>query len=220
MYDNGVYSDMEFPSVAMSILDESPVLSEDWHFLPRWVRSGIRAIIAGSRSDPGRMVSLHLGDPEAELLNALELGRRLDALGLLKFEQEIDGCIARAPVPDARAIKSLSRALRLPRIGGGRNWWFDVADSRRVGDFAERLLVGDLSVDERFALMSLALASVEEFVHRQGSLPEEWVALVGLLREDSSLYADLVRFWRDGGVAVFGAVADLTPHVRSLGLVV
>jgi hypothetical protein len=94
--------------------------------------------------------------------------------------------------PTGAAIARLTTDLGL--APAGQDWELEAADPRRVGEFLDRYDAGGLDDDERFALMSLIIASFDELLAsgRDKSLQDRIVE--HLSREFDVLNA-LVQYW-------------------------
>jgi hypothetical protein len=97
------------------------------------------------------------------------------------------------------AIRFLDKALNLPATGREQDWDIELADPNRVNEFVTYFETHDLDEGKKFALMALIMGSLEEASHGKAVPPETWEKVRRLLRENLSLYADLVKIWAPQG---------------------
>lgn len=93
------------------------------------------------------------------------------------------------------AVTFLNQALHLPATGREQDWDLELADQGRAEEFVAYLEGGSFSQEQKFALMSLILASVEDMAREGDVSPVLWGRVQRQLRADSILYAALVRQW-------------------------
>ena len=94
--------------------------------------------------------------------------------------------------PTRRAIDKLSEVLNLRDYG--QDWDIELADPDRVEEFCQ--LYSQLhNEDERFTLMTLIIASLEENLQVKGN-DEKMVDLVkSLLSSSFDLHQDTIEYW-------------------------
>lgn len=69
------------------------------------------------------------------------------------------------------AIVRLTIALRLQVTEGGQDWPFEVADPDRVAEFLDFYEQGSLDEQERYLLMELIVASLEDYLQGEEGDP-------------------------------------------------
>jgi hypothetical protein len=115
------------------------------------------------------------------------------------------------------AIQALTRRLHLLPYWNSDDWALEAAEAARVAEFCEFYVsaVPTLSVDEKFALMSLIVASLDDYLVQ--TLPEErdpalCTQVERLLRRDYALHAPIVESWcHDAASGSDGTEAEVNP---------
>lgn len=97
-----------------------------------------------------------------------------------------------ARYPTGAAIRRLTADLGLPEVG--QDWELEAADSRRVAEFLDYYETQQLNDDERFALMSLIIASFDQ---RISASPDDVLQkrIVDHLTVRFDLLNYLVQYW-------------------------
>lgn len=99
--------------------------------------------------------------------------------------------------PTRKAIEALTQRLRLS-AEFCQDWEVEVADARRVGEFCDAYEGTTLSIEEKFALMALIIASYDDYLRdtpptrRNQSLEDR---IRRLLTENFPLHAHTVEYW-------------------------
>ncbi len=123
------------------------------------------------------------------------------------------------------AISTLTASLELPAIRPGGDWALDAADRTRVVEFCEFYDLADLSADEKFALMSLTVASLDDYLLHTPAQDRDasvTAAVEALLRRDFDLHRGTVQEWARLDGAAPGADDDgawplrVTPLMRRI----
>ncbi len=113
------------------------------------------------------------------------------------------------------AIDRLNAALNLPAQGWEQDWELELADRSRLGEFVVTYRSLALTPDDKFALMLLILASVDDWLGYEVGVPEEWSQIVELLRADWNLHRASVEYWVCEGADEPDGWFRLTPLLRS-----
>lgn len=100
--------------------------------------------------------------------------------------------------PTKDAIAHLNQALRLPATGREQDWDIELADPGRAEEFVAYAETHDLPPEQRLALMSLILGSLEDLSQAGGLQPALWARAQSLLDADRGLYGGLVKRWAGG----------------------
>lgn len=115
------------------------------------------------------------------------------------------------------SMDKLTSLLALPATGAEQDWEVELANPTRIDEFVAAYPLASLSSSDRFALMALILASVDEFLAEEDKLPGAWVRICEVLNKESSLHEPSVSYWcceeEDDPDAWF----HLTPHIREIG---
>ena len=96
--------------------------------------------------------------------------------------------------PTREAIDSLAERFNLPNAPEMQDWQWEVADPGRLDDFLAAYLNGDLSDDERFALMEMLLQCFEESDINL-ALDPRWTTVLRQLDKHIDLHAYTVWYW-------------------------
>ena len=119
----------------------------------------------------------------------------------------------RYSMPDAE--QALSAALGLDWDSQMQDWDLINANRDLVPRLIDTLGSNELSDDERFALMTLAVASVDELFMTKGTHRGVWEQLELLLCKHPALHAATICYWaspalrKKAGFAVSGRMAKL-----------
>lgn len=75
-----------------------------------------------------------------------------------------------------------------------QDWEYEVGDARRLDDFIAAYQSGDLDEDERFTLMAMILASLDD-LGEAASADVRWDTVRGLLEANIALHAYSIWYW-------------------------
>lgn len=119
------------------------------------------------------------------------------------------------------AVEALVVALELPAPQPGSDWTLDAADADRITEFCEFYDLADLSDDEKYALMGVIVASLDDRLLADPAGPGEEECAAGvarLLRRDFALHAHTVETWcrHDADGADGDWVFCVTPMMRRI----
>jgi len=106
------------------------------------------------------------------------------------------------------AVSTLTASLDLPARRPGGDWALDAADRTRIIEFCEFYDLADLSADEKFALMSLTVASLDDYLLHTAAQDRDCsvtAAVESLLRRDFELHRHIVEEWARFDAAAAGA---------------
>lgn len=94
-------------------------------------------------------------------------------------------------------VESLSKSLRLNYQGKEQDWDIELADADRVEEFIGFASDSKLSNVERYAVLSLILASFDDRLNLVGSSDNSavWQDIIHLLDKNVTLYKDLLGYW-------------------------
>ena len=94
------------------------------------------------------------------------------------------------------AIESLNEKLSLPSRGIEQDWEVELADSNRVDEFISYYNKHPLTLDEKKALMSLILASYDDFLNEEYSSNSQfWNDIRQAIESDYDLLPDILDYW-------------------------
>jgi hypothetical protein len=111
-------------------------------------------------------------------------------------------------------LEPLSKKLSLPYIGIEQDWDIEMADSKRVNDFLKFYQQNILSVDEKVAVMSLIIASYEDFLNENAGIDDQWNEIRLMLKSERSIFVDLINYWSLSTEE--GDLFQITPLIRNL----
>ncbi|MDR1504776.1 MAG: hypothetical protein LBT43_20185, partial [Prevotella sp.] len=93
-------------------------------------------------------------------------------------------------------IKQLSKRLSLPYTGTEQDWDIEMADATRINFFLHYFCNNKLSEEERFALMSLIIASYDDYLNEyEINADEIWNTIKTILEKERSLYSEIINYW-------------------------
>jgi hypothetical protein len=93
-------------------------------------------------------------------------------------------------------IEQLSKELLLPYTGAEQDWEIEMANSKRINDFLRFYLQNDLSTDKKIAVMSLILASYEDFLNENNlEIDDRWDEIKSILESQKLIFEDLINYW-------------------------
>lgn len=114
------------------------------------------------------------------------------------------------------SIERLNEQLSLPATGGEQDWEVELADPTRIGEFLAFYARADLASDDKAALMSLMLASVDRYLETESGPPEQWKDIVALLLDDEPVHREAIDYWLRSGEDDPDAWFHITPLIRDV----
>ena len=94
------------------------------------------------------------------------------------------------------AIESLNEKLSLQATGIEQDWEVELADPNRVHEFISYYKKYPLTSDEKKALMSLILASYDDFLNEKKSKTGQfWNDIRQAIESDHDLLTELLDYW-------------------------
>jgi len=114
-------------------------------------------------------------------------------------------------------IEQLSKELSLPFTGLEQDWDIEMADSNRINDFLEFYQQNNLSADKKVAMMSLILASYEDFLTENDLIIDDrWEKIQSLLESKKIFFVDLINYWSIWNELDEDNLFEITPLVRNI----
>jgi len=97
----------------------------------------------------------------------------------------------------AETERSLSERISLPWFEGMQDWDLIAADSGRVSEFLKIYQNGDLNDDERFALMQLIVASLDDSIDESNDFEQNdsWIKCKTILTNEFWLHISTIHYW-------------------------
>lgn len=114
-------------------------------------------------------------------------------------------------------IEQLSKELSLPFTGIEQDWEIEMADSNRINDFLEFYNQNDLSTDKKVAVISLILASYEDFLNENVlEIDDRWNEIKFILESERLIFIDLINYWSLSNEVEEDNLFRITPLIRSI----
>lgn len=114
-------------------------------------------------------------------------------------------------------IKQLSKSLSLPFTGTEQDWEIEMANSNRINDFLKYYQQNNLSSDEKVALMSLILASYEDFLNENNlKIDVRWNQIKSILESERVIFVDLIDYWILDNENIKDNLFRITPLLRNI----
>lgn len=111
-------------------------------------------------------------------------------------------------------IKKLSNKLSLPFLGIEQDWCIEMANPERIDEFLIYYNQNDLVNDEKIALMSLIIASYDEFLNKYNlEFDDKWSDIKKILNLKNMLFRDLMNYWSSNNEH---DIFRITPLIRDI----
>lgn len=112
-------------------------------------------------------------------------------------------------------IIKVSKLFSLSATGQEQDWAIEFADKTRVRAFLNVLLTSDLSLSEKYAILSLVLASYDDYLVDHTDMNNElWLDIVRAIDRDRSNYMDILRYWAVNNEEKSNDLFNITPLIR------
>ena len=114
-------------------------------------------------------------------------------------------------------MESLNNKLSLPATGIEQDWEVEMAAPNRVGEFLSYYKSHPLPSNEKKALMSLMLASHDEFLNGKDLDADQfWNDIEQTIESDHGLLNELLNYWGLPGEDDPKSWFKITPLIRKL----
>ena len=114
-------------------------------------------------------------------------------------------------------IEQLSNDLLLPFTGLEQDWDIEMANSNRLDDFLRFYQENNLSRDKKTALMSLIVASYEDFLNENNiEIDKRWNDIRFILESERMIFLDLINYWSLSNEVEEDNFFRITPLVREI----
>lgn len=114
-------------------------------------------------------------------------------------------------------IEQLSKDLSLPFTGIEQDWDIEMANSNRLNDFLKFYQQNDLSADKKVAVMSLILASYEDFLYNNNlEIDDRWNEIKSILKSERIIFVDLIDYWALSNEVEEDNLFRITPLMRNI----
>ena len=112
-------------------------------------------------------------------------------------------------------IEQLSKELSLSFTGAEQDWDIELADKRRVVEFISFYKKYNLSIEKKYATMSLILASYDKFLNdKEIDRDNKWDKIKLILSSEKEIFNDLIEYW--SAANEIEDVFRITPLIRGL----
>lgn len=117
-------------------------------------------------------------------------------------------------IPKKETIAALSKKLSLPYTGTEQDWDIEMADSNRINEFIDFYHQYGLAFEERGALMSLIIASYDDFLNENNiEVDFRWDIIKAMLAKDRIQFLELINYWSQSNKA---DIFRITPLMRTV----
>ena len=114
------------------------------------------------------------------------------------------------------SIEVVSQKLSLSVTGAEQDWDIELANSSRIDKFlAVFRQDSSLTIEQKYALMALILASYQDALQEGKPLNDGWNYVKEILKNDSN-YCDLVDYWSLPNEKNEDDLFEITPYIRLL----
>ena len=114
-------------------------------------------------------------------------------------------------------IEQLSKELSLPFTGREQDWDIEMANSNRINDFLKFYKHNDLSNDKKAAIMSLMLASYEDFLNERNiEIDDKWNEIKSVLESERVIFVELIHYWSLDNEVEEDNLFRITPLIRNI----
>ena len=118
--------------------------------------------------------------------------------------------------PTRAALVRLTSLLKLQLGPYSQDWEVELADASRLADFLDLYEGGELDDDDRFLLMGMIVASLDDAASLGAEVASAWDRADVLLRRDGSLHATTLSYWAQGDDPDPDHQFAVTPRIRSI----
>lgn len=115
------------------------------------------------------------------------------------------------------AIESLNKNLSLPSTGMEQDWEIELSNSNRIEEFVSFYKNSSLNEGEKKALMSLIVASYDDYLNEKHISNEMFEREIKeLLTIDKYLFTELLGYWSLIGESNSENYFKITPLIRNI----
>jgi hypothetical protein len=116
------------------------------------------------------------------------------------------------------AVLFLNKVLSLPATGLEQDWEVELADPNRINEFVSFYENSILNSDQRYALMALIIASLEDLSYIKPIESVLWRRISSIILKEYELYRPLIDYWSLVDEKCSGNFFSITVLMRSLKL--
>lgn len=115
------------------------------------------------------------------------------------------------------AIESLNKIFSLPYSGVEQDWELEMANPDRLLEFISHYKKENLSIDKKIALMSLIVASYNDFLDRNSSDTNRiWDEIKSILESEIKVFSNLIAYWSVYSEGSSENYFNITPLIRTI----
>lgn len=116
-----------------------------------------------------------------------------------------------------QSIERLNKELCLPYTGIEQDWDLEMASFKRFHEFLNFYRENYLSDDEKVALMSLILASYDDFLNEYELKSDSmWDCIRKELVKDRVIFVELLEYWSLNNEIMEQNIFKITPLIRMI----
>lgn len=97
--------------------------------------------------------------------------------------------------PTREAMDKFNDLLQLHEDEYTQDWEIELADGRRLLEFIECYQKYAVSNEEKFTLMSLIIASCDDYLEDKTAILHCWQQVKALLMDNKLLFEPIIRYW-------------------------
>lgn len=109
----------------------------------------------------------------------------------------------------------VSKLLGISATGNEQDWAIEFANKDRIQEFLDMLKTSSLSASEKYAIISLILASYDEYLFQNIDTDETlWLEIINAVNGNRKDYDDILNYWALWSEKGNENLFSITPHVR------
>ena len=113
-------------------------------------------------------------------------------------------------------MNRLNDLLSLKEVAGMQDWDIELADPERVQEFCSVYRYQIEDEDEKFTLMTLIVASYDDYLSAHGHSSAIWNEIAELLKKDIPLHVDTLEYWAEFEGDNPEHYYEITPYIREV----
>lgn len=112
-------------------------------------------------------------------------------------------------------VKAVATILKINYTGYEQDWFVEFADTNRLSEFISVLNNKQLSFPETYAILSIVIASYDEFLYKQKDDNQKiWNEIVKAIDKDKTGYMDILNYWALWNEKDTENIFTITPLIR------
>lgn len=114
-------------------------------------------------------------------------------------------------------LEQLSNELLLPFTGMEQDWDLEMSNYNRIDDFINYYKQNDLPDEKKLALMSLILASYDDFLNKNDlKYDDKWDEIKLELKSKKIIFDNLINYWSLSNETDRDDIFRITPLIREI----